>query len=558
MTADQNIFAGDERPTLNNRYRLTLIIGATLSAVAVFLLFFLASRPNQFVGFDDYAYIVENRQLGLFGWNAIIADFTTFIAGNWHPLTMLSLKLDLYMWGFDPSGFHRTSALIHSATVFGLCFLFHELLQIICRKSYPAEADRFSSQKSISLIVAAIGGALFFGLHPLRVESVVWAAARKDVLCLFFITAALWFYLRFANRGSSTEGKAPFPTGFYLASLCFTALALMSKPLAMSLPLILLLIDWYPLDRITSRTTFVRCVVEKIPFALLAIFDLAMTMAAQRVAMNKMPELSAVSRLLVACKALLFYLVKSIWPSGLAAFYDHPGNVAVSALPEYLGYAAIAGAIILAALFAGRLSRLWPALCLFYLITLFPMLGIIQVGRQWAADRYSYLPTVVLSLFWGWGCVWLVRNFREKGQNRAATLVILLAVGQLATNTLVTVRLIPIWHDTETLATRVIDHEPNRSARPYLARAAHRFNSRDNVRALDDIEEALKIALRRKDTELYPQLGSTRAVILYRLGRKQEALESADWAIKAGAEKLPEHFLRLRDELYRELTQEQQ
>ena len=557
MTSDHIISVDNMRSNLNNRSRLTLLSGAVFSAIAVFLLFYVAARHNQFVSFDDYAYIVENQQLKLFDRGSIIAEFTTFIAGNWHPLTMLSLKLDLHLWGADPAGFHLTSALIHSATVFVLCLLFHELLQIIYRKSCLTDAVPLANRDSMAPVVAAIGSALFFGLHPLRVESVVWASARKDVLCLFFICSALWFYLRFARRTDSSDGKQPFPTAFYLASLTLTALALMSKPLAISLPLVLLIIDWYPLNRINSSATLFRCLAEKIPFVLLALFDMALTQSAQKIAMNKIPELSVLSRLLVACKALLFYLVKSVWPSGLAPFYGHPGNVAASSLTEYLGYAAIVGAIVVAALYAGRATRVWPALCLFYGITLLPMLGIIQVGRQWAADRYSYLPAVGLSLLWGGGCVWLIRRLRGKGHQTYASACILIAISQLVFNTIVTARLIPVWHDTGTLTTRVIELAPHQAARPYLARAAHRCNNRETQGALDDIEEAMNIALQKKDSELYPQMGSTRAVILYRLGRRQEALDSAEWAIKSGAQQLPEQFLRFRDDLSRELSPQQ-
>lgn len=555
-TADSKNSARESAP-VNGRSRFILRVGALAAALTVFLVFIIAVRHNQFVGFDDYSYIVENRQLESFGWNSIIAAFTTFTAGNWHPLTMLSLLLDRQLWGLDPAGFHLTAVAIHSATVFCLCFLFYELLQLIAKSPFQSAAERGFRKESLAAVGAAVGGALFFGLHPLRVESVVWAAERKDVLSLFFITAALWSYLRYA-RGTELPAGGVRQTTFYLISFCSTGLALLSKPLAISLPLVLLLLDWYPLGRLTGRTALLRCAVEKIPFALLAAADLAMTLLAQRVAMDKLPELGMASRLLVACKALLFYLLKTVYPAHLAPFYDHPGNVAATALPEYLGYAALVGAICLTAALAAKHTRLWPALWLFYCLTLLPMLGLLQVGRQWAADRYSYLPALGLALLWGGGAAWCCCRLQEKGRRMAAAACLSVAVGQLAVIAAVTVRLIPIWHDTGTLASRVIDLEPHRAARPYLARAAHRFNSGENEPALADIEEAVQIALRRGDAELYPQLGSTMARILYRLGRRQEALQAADWAIKAGAEQLPAYFLRFRDDLARELAAEQQ
>lgn len=543
-------FHGD-KSYINSRFGYVILIGAAFSSLAVFLAFFIPARPNQFVALDDYGYIVENQQIARICRDSIVAAFTSFTEGNWHPLTTLSLMLDRQIWGLDPTGFHLTSILIHSATVFWLSLLFYELLSVTFSQPIEGSDEGPPPSRNLQVAVAGMAGALFFGLHPLRVESVVWASERKDVLFLFFVTAALWYYLRFAREAS---GRAFWRSHSYQTSLCLTGMALMSKSTAVSLPLVLLLLDWYPLGRVTGRAALVRCAIEKVPFMLLACIDAVVTLFAQRIAMDRLPDVGLASRLLVACRGILFYLAKTVWPAGLAAFYDHPGNVVDHALAEYLGYAAVVVTITIAAGLAGRRRPLWLALWLFYIITLFPMLGVIQVGKQWVADRYSYLPALGLSLLWGGGVSWLVCHLRDTGRRVAAGLCAFLAAGQLTVNAFATIRQIPYWHDTGTLSTRVIDLRPHRLVEPYYARVQYRIDRGEDELALADINEAIEIALREKQTTIYPQLGSAKAQILYNLGRFEEALAFVDWAVQTSTTPLPADFILLRENLLRQLA----
>ena len=349
-----------------------------------------------------------------------------------------------------------------------------------------------------------------------------------------------------------------YRSGSYWFSLGLAGLALMSKPTAVSLPLVLLILDWYPLDRLRDRQGALRPLLEKIPFLLLSAAGTLLTLAAQQIAIDKAPEVGLASRLLVACKAFLFYLVKTFWPSHLAAFYMHPGNVAETDLLEYLLYTLIFSALCLLLFSIRRQLRLWPALGLFYVITLAPMVGLIQVGGQWAADRYSYLPALGLSLVWGWGVVWIALRLRQAGRVFAMGCFLVLVLCQLGAYSLLTVRQIKVWKDTDTLATRIIELAPHQSGAAYYARALYRSEIGKNEQALDDITEAMKIALRGNLKGTYSLLAMSQTGILYSLGRYTEALAAADWAVETSDTPLPIDFLTLRKELVQKAAAERE
>ena len=535
-----------------------LELGAFLSAVLTFLIF-ITARDNEFVALDDYAYIVNNTNIETLDWNTVVWAFSSFHEGNWHPLTMLSLALDRYVWGLNPIGFHVTSIAIHSCTVFCSCFLFSQVLRASRQfqndsgaGSCPAHTLTGCSTGLSDRAIAfgSIAGALFFGLHPLRVESVVWASERKDVLCMFFMTTSLWMYFRYAIKRMQVSDVPFWHYREFRISLLLAVLAQMSKPTAVSLPLILCIADWYPLMRITGKSSFLRVFVEKIPFIIVSAIGGVLTLFAQQIAMNYAQDVNIISRLLVACKALLFYLAVTIWPNGLSAFYMHPGNVASSALAEYFLYALLVLLISVTVVLAGLKYPVWPAFWLYYVITLMPMIGLVQVGGQWAADRYSYLPALGISLLWGGWVAIASDRMQKNGSTMAARLCLLFAVCQLTLYTVLTLRQIPVWRTTETLVTRIIDQIPHMSSAPYMARATYRNQTGRYEQALDDSNEAMKIALRRGLTRSYAEIAFEQAVILKNLGQIGEALTVIEWGIETSVETPPADALKLRNELF--------
>lgn len=348
---------------------------------------------HDFINYDDNLYIYENPNIisGLTG-PAILWAFTHDHAGNWHPLTSLSHMLDCQMFGLNAGGHHFTNVLLHT---FAVVLLFLFLRQV-------------TGARWRSAFVAAV-----FAVHPLRVESVAWIAERKDVLSGVFFMLTLLAYARYVSGQRSLLR--------YLLVAFFFALGLMSKPMLVTLPLVLLLLDYWPLCRFGShslgndanvarRSTFSRLVAEKIPLFLLSLLSSLLTWWAQRAFMRSTSEIPLVLRAENAIVSYVRYLQQSLWPADLAPFYPHP-----QALPLLLVIAAAALLVAISAvvLYYGRkrpyLTTGWG----WYLIMLFPVIGLVQVGEQALADRYTYLPQIGIVLAITWTVVDAIAGIRQ-------------------------------------------------------------------------------------------------------------------------------------------------
>ncbi len=347
---------------------------------------------NDFLNmWDTYAYIVENTHIHALTWENIQWMFTSFYATNWHPLTWLSHAFDYALFGFNPWGHHLVNVIIHSLNstlLFGL---------VIVLMSY-----KFTTNNSVKLLpvnnktlLAAGIAAICFGIHPQHVESVAWVAERKDVLCLFFILLASIFYVFYhATKVVKTR------IFWYLATLlCFT-LALLAKPMAVTFPVILLLLDVYPLNRThltasqqQSSISYKTLLLEKIPFFALTMFSVLLTLAAQ--SLGSLENAGMQIRFLNAFNSLIVYISKFIFPISLSPFYPLPSY---TSFHEYYTSLIPVIAVLFITFLCGYLwyqkKYYWLITWLFYLITLSPVIGIIQVGNQAAADRYTYLPTI--------------------------------------------------------------------------------------------------------------------------------------------------------------------
>jgi tetratricopeptide (TPR) repeat protein len=372
---------------------------------------FLPSLHGDFIDFDDSVYVIENAHIKLTPANVAWA-FSHTEASNWHPLTMWSLMLDHRFYGLNPWGYHLTNVLLHAVNTV-LLFL------VLCR---------MTGAKWRSLMVAGL-----FGLHPLRVESVAWICERKDVLSVLFWMLTLWAYTQYTQCVTSDRWRVTRTTVagtpvsflsratchlslFYCLALLFFALGLMSKPMVVTLPFVLLLLDYWPLAR-WSRSNLRGLVVEKAPFFLLSASFCVVTYVVQKNG-GMMKELASVSAPL-SCGARLDnalfsygrYLGKLLWPVNLCAFYPHPGHW--PAQPVML-----AGLLILSfSVFAWVVRRRWPY-CLtgwfWYLGTLVPAIGLVQVGSQSMADRYSYIPSIGILMILVWGAHQMTKRWHHR------------------------------------------------------------------------------------------------------------------------------------------------
>ncbi len=435
-----------------------------LAASVSFLTFivYAASLKNDFVLWDDNRYVYENPYIRSFDLNFIKWTFFDFYASNWHPLTWISHAGDYALWGLNPLGHHLTNNILHTLNTFLVVLLVFRLMSASRMKTHTVRDASFLNDTGM-LIAGAFTG-LLFGLHPVHVESVAWVAERKDVLCAFFFLLSLNRYAGYMLSGTSNGGSAPqFLHAGYLVTIVFFTLALLSKPMAVSLPFILLLLDWHPFERIQSLKTFGTCLIEKIPFILLSMLSAVLTVWAQRNVIDEMAFIPVSERALVALQSLIRYLWNMIFPVNLMPFYPYPEDISLLS-PEFIVPLVLVAGITAACFVAARRWKLWFASWSYYVIVLIPVLGIIQVGGQSMADRYTYLPS--LGPFFVAGVIAAAAyekamDFKQwRGYLRLACLFIALSVTVFLSYS--TVKQIGIWKNSGAFWNYVIQREPLR------------------------------------------------------------------------------------------------
>jgi len=429
--------------------------GAIAVGVAA-LLTFAPSLSGAFV-WDDLDYVKNNPILHATG-SAMLAKLATFVVvGNYHPLTMASLALDNAIFGPGPAVFHATNVLLHAANA---VLVGRFLIALGLRRD------------------AAWAGALLWAVHPLRVESVAWISGRKDVLYVFFFLAAALAYMKHP-RADAKPGRA------YAWALALFAGSLLSKAAAVSLVPVLFLLDWY-----TGRPVTRRTLVEKIPFAALAVATGVIAIAAQKSAgaIPVDPHAGLAPRLAVAGYGLGFYLVKTVAPLGLSALYPYP-TAPLGALPAGAPVALAAAAIAAVAVIVGRTRfRAGVLAAGFYLATVALVLQLFPVGGAVAADRYSYLPAVGFSIAIAAGIG--AMRFRQVGLAIAVSAGLLLMWGSAAR--------CAVWHDGFVLWDDVVSKHPD-AALALHNRGVARADRGDHRGAIADYDAAIAASPRYAD-----------------------------------------------------------
>jgi tetratricopeptide (TPR) repeat protein len=413
---------------MNGLAKRILSLDAIVGMILVLgtLALFAPCLLNEFVNYDDEQYVTMNAhvQEGLRP-SSLWWTLTATEAANWHPLTWISLEFDYQLYRGNPVGFHLTNVVIHSINV----MLVYVLLKTMTGATWP------------SALTAAL-----FGCHPLRVESVAWVAERKDVLSALFW---LWTSLAYVHYV-----KRPVP-GRYLIVVVLFALGLLSKPMLVSLPCALLLLDYWPLARMSMPIRWHHAswlLLEKLPLAAMAAASSVVTLFAQRHAgaIDALPNLPLGVRFENAAGSYVAYLEKMIWPDNLAAFYAHPGG--------HLPFVQVIGSILLLGGITGSsiaLARRAPYFLvgwLWYLGTLVPVIGIVQVGLQGMADRYTYIPGIGIAVALCFGLRDVAVRLRLPVFVSAGTAALL--IGSCCIVTLAQIR---YWHDSISLWRRALD-----------------------------------------------------------------------------------------------------
>ncbi len=461
-----------------------------------FLLFFLIAKIYApccrygFANYDDsdYAYGNSHVTSGLTLSN-VLSAFTSTTSANWHPLTMLSLMLDCQFHGVSPKWMHFTNVILHSFNTI-LLFLFMERITGTVGKSFLV--------------------ALFFGLHPLRVESVVWISERKDVLSVMFCLLAALAYSKYVVATKLKNAKRGL---YYTLTLLWFLFGLMSKPMLVTFPCILLLLDFWPLERWRSTTLF-SLVKEKIPLFLLSgIISVAAFSTQGQFPLREMPYSVRLGNMSLSyCR----YIGKILYPVNLALFYPYP---------MHWPAARIILSILLLVIICIVVIMVWrnhPYVLvgwLWFLGTLFPVIGITQVGSQSMADRYSYIPSIgiFIVLVWAGGEM-------QKRWNVAPRTLWLVVVAIVVTCGVVTRRQISYWRTNETLWR----HAAEVTEKNYIAYALIGCSDMAKTNynaAITNFENSLKIRGDKADVRIW--LGQA----LIKVGRADEAIKTLQGAI---------------------------
>lgn len=388
-----------------------------LGLAAVVVALYAPAVWFDFVLLDDPSYIVANPQvLGGLTWPGVVWAFTTFYKGYWIPLTWLSYMTDVSVGGTGPAMFHATNIALHAANV----VLLFTLLVRLTRSAWK------------SAMVAAL-----FAVHPLHVESVAWVTERKDVLSTFFALLSVHLYVRYAAQ----------PRGATYAGICaWFVLSLMTKPMMVTLPVLLLLLDFWPLQRLKDGRW--RAVVkEKLPLAAIAIAFGILTVVTQRNA-GALADLNALPlspRLGFAALGYGAFLWRLVWPVGLNALYAFPE-------PLPMGWTVTAGIVLAGITVAAiRSARTRPYLTMgwfWFVIAMAPVSGVLQAGQQWTADRFAYVPFIGLYI----AIVWLVAPGVTRVRFGAvATSVVVILAAAVATRAQ-----LAYWQNGEVLWTRIL------------------------------------------------------------------------------------------------------
>jgi protein O-mannosyl-transferase len=495
--------------------KLSPDVAICLTLGVITLALYAPCLSHEFLAYDDQQYVTENRhvQAGL-TWPGVVWACRTFHASNWHPLTWISHMLDCQLYGLHPMGHHLSNVLLHAANAI-LLFL---VLKLITQATWRSAA------------VAAL-----FGWHPLHVESVAWIAERKDVLSALFFMLTLYAYVRYADavrsQWSVVSSLKSGASRYYVVALCFFALGLMSKPMLVTTPFVLLLLDDWPLHRVRSRfgsergapdskllTTdygLLTLFGEKLPFLALSAGCCVLTVLAQRQGHTivSVAALPLSQRMAHVVLAYAHYLETAFVPRNLAVAYSYSSTTSWA---QVVGAAVVLGVISLAVLVGGRRRPYLLVGWLWYLGTLVPVIGLVQVGDQAWADRYTYLPLIGLFVAVVWGAADLAQwlEARRLAANPASgasrspgpqqvlvALSVLVGLGLLWA----TAYQVQFWKDTRTLFARSARVNPH-SSRPLAVLGSLLAAEGKLPQAIDLYRRAL--TLRSDDPEAHYLLGA--------------------------------------------------
>ena len=439
----------------NSKMHLFIILAIGIIVITTAI----AYSPSVKNGFawDDEGYILKNYYIKNLSLDNLKTIMTTPIMGNYHPLTIISYGWEYFFFKLNPAPYHITNIILH---LLNCIIVFYFILRL-----------------SASIQVAFIT-ALLFGIHPLHVESVAWISERKDVLYAFFYLISLICYLSYLDKRPSYK--------YYYYAIFFFFLSLLSKPMAVTLPLILLLLDY-----LHERKINYSVIIEKVPFFILSILSGVITLFAQQLSEHSNPAFSFPISIFVASYGLLFYLFKMVLPFHLAALYRYPLDNNIFSHVQYLAAPLIVTVIFLCTFLSKKYTKkaVWGGL--FYFVTLLPVIQLLPIGLAVASDRYTYVPLIgifyVISEFFVW--IW-----QKKLRNHVYIkgIVIALSLAIVVLLVFLTFNQCKVWKDGVSLWANTIKHYPENDV-AFNNRGSEYYILKEHDKALQDFHTAIQI-----------------------------------------------------------------
>lgn len=463
-------------------------------AVAIACLTFLVYMPglgNGFVDWDDTQYVVQNTKIKSLRWELFRWALFDYKTNLWHPLTWISHAFDYAFWELNPFGHHLSNNILHAINTGIVCWLSYLLIRLgaIFNREPQLGDTRF-------LFVAAGTTALLFGLHPIHVESVAWVAERKDLLYSLFYMSATIAYLYYAESLKQGEPQSWYHHRLYWLALGLFILSLGSKPMAVTLPVVLLILDWYPLRRTGQIKQTLHLFYEKTPFFVLSAAVSIITIIAQKTVggLKSLEHATITLRITVALNSLVQYAWNIIAPIKLLPFYPYPKDASL-AKPAYLLSAVIVISVTVMLVVLAKKQKLLLAVWVSFVISVFPVLGFFQAGWQSMADRFMYLPSLGPFLIAGIVCAYIWEKIASSGHNQTV-LKVCFAATMLATYSAMaqlTIKQTAIWKSSVTLweynLTRAVKIYPEAL---FLRGSAYR-DAKQYDKAIEDFSKAISL-----------------------------------------------------------------
>lgn len=495
---------------MSNIVRNKAVVPLTAALISVItILIYLPALRNGFVNWDDFIYVAGDLNIRSLNIN-LLKYLLTFEA--FPPLTTLSFAINYAISGLNPTGYHLTNILIHALNTFLIFILTIRLME------YGSLRSSLNHLDPSTLMVASIT-AFLFGIHPLNVEAATWVMGRGHLQSSLFFLLSIYFYLKYIS-----ENNRQFV--FYCLSIIAFIISLICKPISVTLPLVLVIIDFFLLGRLKTAKGNMRAAVliDKAPFFLLSLVGGFLAVNARSTLIESTEPLE-IHSFFVAIRATLFPVRKFLFPVNIAPYYPYPREIELFRF-EYIGSLLFTIAITLFCILYYKKSRLFLATWLFYLITLFPtlipLLGVYR-GMYVEADRYAYLPTIGIFMLTGLGVASIYKRCSSKKPRFILTVFFIIMTGILINNT---ISQIGFWRNSVTLWTHEITVLPDVKDIPYFNRGTAYYYLGDYQRALNDFNQAIQ------DNPMFFETYYNRGMTYGKVRYFQKAIEDYNKAIE--------------------------